>query len=170
METPNFIPFDAGPIPEDFWSDYGEAPFAECSVCGRSLAEAFYQIQKVSNHRETILEMAVCIECSHSLAGECSAESFEAIHGYLKARLDLSRTREGCALCHEPLTDSPTFSASCVCSGERLALPPFYVCSSCEEAMQELMSEQTRGTNDDFMNRTFPGVPAGLDLAPRLIL
>jgi hypothetical protein len=44
------------------------------------------------------------------------------------------------------------------------------VCNACEEAIQELMSQKTKGAHEDFLNRTFPGVPADLDLAPKLIL
>jgi hypothetical protein len=170
MEEPNLIPFDSGPVPKEFWSDYAEAPFEECCVCGRSLAETYYEIQKVSNHRETILEMALCITCSHSLAGEYSTQSYTAIRSFLTAHLDLSRPREACTLCGERLAESASFSAGAVCSGQRLVFPPIFVCSSCEEEIQELLSDQTRGAHEDFMNRTFPGVPADLDLAPRLIL
>ena len=165
MEDFEFLP-DHGPIPEELWSDYLEAPFQECTVCGRPLDDVLYEIQKVSNGRETILEIACCFHCSQALASEYSRESMEAIRNFLASRLDLDRGEGLCNLCGEPFSRAPTVSVWGLSSRGNLLLPVIHVCGFCEEAMQELLSEKTRKARDDFINRTFPGVPADLDLAP----
>jgi hypothetical protein len=169
MSDQVLMPFDHGPVPRELWSDYEEGPFATCSVCGRALT-GLYQIQKVSNKRETILEMACCMECGQSLVSEFSTTSMNAIREFLTAHLDMSRGLELCAICGAPYRRAETVSASAACSRDRLVLPVIRVCGTCEEAIQELLSEQTRRAHDDFLNRTFPGVPAGLDLAPTIFI
>lgn len=170
MDEPLLLPFDNGPVPEELWSDYLEAPFEACTACGGPLAEGLYEIQKVSNQRETILEMALCLRCGQSLATEYSTQSMEAIRSFLAEHLDLSRAVGLCSICGSPVVQAPTSSVWALCSQQRLVLPTIHVCSSCEEAIQELMSQKTRGAHDEFLNRTFPGVPADLDLAPKIVL
>ncbi len=166
MEDHIVEPFDNGPIPEELWSDYLEGPFETCSVCGSSLSAGPYEIQKVSNKRETILEMAFCLGCSQSLASEYSEESLHAIRGFLTEHLHFSRPPGLCNFCGEPFDRTQTRSVSALCSGQRLILPLIHVCGSCEEAIQQLMSEKTKGAHEDFLQRTLPGVPADLDPAP----
>lgn len=170
IEKPDFLPFECGPIPKSLWSDYLEAPFDTCTACGRSLAEGLYEIQKVSNQRETIVEMAICLECSQALAAECSTQSIAAIQRFFGERLDLQRAEDRCNVCGERVSLAPTFSLCSLCSGQRLVFPVIRVCGRCEEAIQELLSDQTRRAHDDFLNSTLPGVPAGLDLAPKILL
>jgi hypothetical protein len=170
MEEAQFMPFEDRPIPQELWSEYLDAPFDTCSSCGESLSGGIYEIQKVSNQRETILELACCMRCSQSLAREYSAASMESIRRFLTTHLDLRRAPDACNICGCAIAAAPTSSVWAVCSAQRLLLPVLHVCSSCEEAMQELLSQKTKDAHEDFVNRTFPGVPADLDLAPKLVI
>ena len=166
----SFLFADHGPVTEDLWSDYLRGPFAACTVCGRELEGGIYEIQKVTNKHDTLLEMSVCLSCSQSLAAEFSAESAERIRNFLTENLRMTSSADLCNLCGRPHRDAESVSTLAVCSSRRLLLPVIHTCAVCEESMQGLLSEKTRRAHDEFMNRTFPGIPADFDLTPKILL
>jgi hypothetical protein len=169
-DSPSFFS-DHGEIPKKLWSGCSGEPFKECMVCGRALCTGeCYEIQKVFNVREAIFEVVVCMECGVALAAEYSQESTEAIVTFMRANLDLRRPAEVCTFCGALMRGGSSQSFSAVCRGERLMLPVMGMCSGCEEKLQDSLSEKTRRAHDDFINRTVPGVPADLDLAPTLFM
>ncbi|HAK93896.1 MAG TPA: hypothetical protein DCM87_02515 [Planctomycetes bacterium] len=168
-DTPFFG--DHGEVPRKLWSSERDAPFRECMVCNRALGPGdCYEIQKAFNRREAVFEIVVCMECGLALATEYSRESIEAIAAFIQQHLDFSRPPEVCTFCGAAMAGAPSQSLSAVCRGERLIMPLMGMCADCEERLQDCLSEKTRGAHDDFINRTVPGVPADLDLAPVLFL
>ena len=162
---------DHGDVPKKLWSDATGEPFKECMVCGRTLgAGECYEVQKAFNEREAVFEIVVCMECGVGLASEYSQESTEAIMTFMRKNLDLARPPEVCTFCGAIMAGGPSQSFSALCRGERLILPVMGMCAACEEKLQDSLSEKTRRAHDDFINRTVPGVPADLDLAPTLFM
>ncbi len=162
---------DHGEIPRTLWSSHRDAPFRECMVCNRTLGPGdCYEIQKAFNEREAVFELVVCMECGLALAAEYSRESIEAIVAFVQQHVDLSRPAEVCKFCGAVMTGAASQTFSAMCRGERLILPVMGMCEACEERLQDSLSEKTRRAYDDFINRTVPGVPADLDLAPTLFL
>ena len=159
-----------GGIPRELWSEYSGTPFQECTACGRDLGSSgVYQIMKVSNGRETVFEMALCLSCGQGLGAELSEESMNALNAFITANLDLSRGEDRCSLCGTALCEGLAVSAAGVCCQGMLIMPVIRVCQGCEEREQELLSERTKRAFGEFLDRTVPGVPAGLDLAPTLL-
>ncbi len=180
--------FEGEPIPPELWSDYLEAPFGTCSVCGVPLERTVYEIQKAFTKRqrtpsdrkggekprgpswETVIEMACCLDCGRSLAVEYSQQSMEAIRKFLAERLRLDRPPELCNLCGEPFAAAPSYSCWALGRGTSLLFPVIHVCAFCEEKLESLLSEKTRRAHEEFVNKTFPGVPADLDFSPKILL
>ena len=54
-----------------------------------------------------------------------------------------------------------------LCLGDKLLFSST-ICGACTEKMQTLLSEQTRKTMGDFIQKNFPGVPEELSPAPVL--
>jgi len=162
---------DHGEVPRKLWSSQRNAPFRECMVCNRALGpEDCYEIQKAFNKCEAVIEIVVCMECGLALAAEYSRESIAAITAFMQQRLDFSRPPEVCTFCGAVMGGAPSQSLSAVCRGDRLIMPVIGMCAECEERLQGCLSEKTRRAHEDFINRTVPGIPADLDLAPVLFL
>lgn len=160
----NFEPIQ---VPERLWSDYEEGPFKACCVCHKALDDhTIYEIKKIFNQRETLFEIAVCLDCGMQLAQECSALSKQAIQSFITAHTLHMGAEDMCILCGESLFAGDTYSISGLCRSDQLLIPLIRTCSLCEAACHELLSEETRKANDDFIDRTVPGVPAEFDVSP----
>ena len=55
------------------------------------------------------------------------------------------------------------------CRESSLVMPVMIMCDTCEERVQELLSQKTRDVHEDFMQNHFPGIPANLDLRPTIL-
>ena len=60
-------------------------------------------------------------------------------------------------ICHEKITRIKTQTSE---MGERM------ICFDCQEAMSEIMSEETRRTWDRFREENFPGIPSDFEPFP----
>ena len=86
------------PLPEPFYSDDTEAPFAECLVCDRSLlgGTTEYLIEKAYRRfsaydvQETVFEYAICLECHLEIAASFSETSRHRCDAYFDEHVDLA--------------------------------------------------------------------------------
>ncbi len=154
------------PIPEALHSEYSGEPFKQCTQCGGSLSQAFaYQIQKVFRGEEVLFELALCQSCSEGLGREISEESHEALSEFMQSLLTSHYASDACKSCGIPRYELVRYSRVALCQTEFLAYE-MTLCETCEDAVQNKLSQETRDRHDDFIRDNFPGVPSELDLNP----
>ena len=175
-----------GSIPEILHSEETDRPFSDCSDCGKPLAESEdgHIIQKVVTKGETILELAICTGCNQKLQEEYSTESKERIwnfyldHGDLHKRLDRFRPIpigniapwvNTCLTCKATKQSCDEYAIVAHCMEDSLVYgeSPFLVCSGCMDKIMELLSEESLGTYDRWLDRCVPMAPAQPAGAPR---
>lgn len=151
------------PLEPLFHSFFEEGPFRSCQVCGKSLADRLYMIQKSWVGSEVIFEAAVCHGCSEALHEELSVESRRRIRRFFLDRRQYWDVLDRCHFCGEARTEQDEFVIAAAChGGDRLGGDsPVSLCGRCEMAMQELLSPETRREMDGFLGRHF-------DCPPRL--
>lgn len=73
-----------------------------------------------------------------------------------------------CAACQTPRTQMESYSLGGVLLGMEMLFDPYplCLCDKCEEEIQELLSKQTRGMWDDFVDTHFEGPPADVQNLP----
>ncbi len=155
-------------VPPEFWSAYSSGPFEHCIECGRSLLEdgaPLYSIEKVMKAGETILEFAMCMGCAKSTSKEISEESRERIDEFLSGASIVSTGLVRCSFCGEFQDEAEgEFERFTLARYTSMIGPGHVVCHRCQEAMEKLLSVETRRSMDDFVEKNFPGVPEGLIL------
>ena len=155
-----------GKIPPEMRSEYEEGPFQTCLVCRGTLDDGrTYQILKVRRGRECVLEMALCFRCANEVQKEFSEESREAIRRFRMRAFQCS-AENTCEFCPRPLEELTAFTVTGLCRGASLIHELVFVCDTCEEALNELLSQKTRDVEGDFIRQNFPTVPEALDLSP----
>ena len=159
---------EAKPIPEILYSVYSGKAFTNCVSCECDLVESLtlYQVQKVFRKKRVIFEYALCFQCQQGLAKEYSKESTEKLQNFFLENYIMTEDMYECHLCQsENVEKEHTLLALCL--GNKLLFSST-ICGSCTEKMQGLLSEQTRKTMGDFIQKNFPGVPEELTPAPVL--
>lgn len=154
-------------IPRDLHSDYTGAPFDACIECGRALlaSATVYAIQKDYQDGECVLEFAICLSCMESMNGDWSEESRNNVESFLAENSLRMAAGFACDLCGTLATDcGDDFALAAIAFENHLLDQPHRICGSCKDRLAELLSEETRRGMDDFTERNFPGVPAGIDL------
>ena len=186
-------PKDDG-VPPLLHSTETGTPFKQCIECSTELLGSWipYAIEKIVRQGEVVFEYAICAPCMGVIAQEYSEESIENIREYLagtpleeSAEIDRllkafgQMTEDGftqpssleeeepdrCQRCGQ--TDSGFSEERTVAGlmiGGRLATGISALCGTCTEGIEEVLSQKTRDVQGDFIERNFPGVPAGLDL------
>jgi hypothetical protein len=156
------------PIPPELFSAYEAGPFRACSVCSSPFSESgcLYEIQKVFRGREAIFEMAVCERCGHEVCREFSHESLETLKEFFTGNFKPSPRADHCHFCGLPRSTLMDCTVMGICRGSSLIAPSCVLCERCGENLQARLSQKTREAQQDFIGRTFPGVPAGMDLKP----
>jgi hypothetical protein len=161
-------------IPEIFHSVETGLPFSRCYDCGGSLAthEHGYLIQKVVNGTETLLELAICAGCHDRLQQSYSKESRERIWNFYLDHADLpGRVKKfsamppapdywlnSCLTCKTLKGRLQEYVIAARCMDHYLVLDetPMLVCADCMEKIMDLMSEESLGTYDRWMDRALP--------------
>ena len=167
------IPPDEIPIPRDYHSDYEERPFISCTRCGECLeavAEG-YQIVKFWHNDETTCEYALCHCCHAGLLSEFSAESRQKLEEFHAEHVNPTRGPGRCAVCgclKEEIQNGEFSRTACV-RGNTLELE-ILICGVCSQSMQEMMSTQTRGVWERFLQENFPLAPVDSLPEPTLLL
>ena len=175
-----------GTIPEFLHSEETDQPFTNCSDCKEPLAhsEEGYVIQKAISKGETILELAVCHDCHSNLQEEYSTESKERIwnfyldHGDIHKRLEkfspiptgsIDPWINNCLTCEATKDSSEEYSIAVHCIEDRLIYgeTPLLICSLCMDKIMHLLSEESIGTYDRWLDRCTPMAPAQPTGSPR---
>lgn len=157
------------PIPDILHSFYEDRPFVSCTRCGESLAHFTdgYRISKNFKRGEVVMEYALCMPCLTRMLEEASEESKASLAEFqAKHFRDISGFDE-CALCDRTRAQvrNEEFGLVGVCQGSRM-MDSALMCIDCMEAMQEILSEETRRTWDRFREENFPGVPSDFEPFP----
>ena len=147
-----------GPIPASLHSAQHERPFTTCQVCSRALdAATSYTIVKSYRRDECVFEMAICTGCAEAEAETYSEASKAALHAFRRRMLE-HLEGDGCDTCGSDLDPVRGVSVYGRCRGDELWLVS-HMCATCEEALNDALSPETRGEHDRFMQTHFPGPP-----------
>ena len=178
MDTPDLGPIDEYiPVPKEFWSFAEERPFDACSVCHKGLLEdgSLYLIEKAFKKREVIFEYAICIECHLKLREDLSRSSLRLIDHYFDEHVDLTKRRRDllqnyqedvqpwlshCVITGQAAEDCDEYQIMTLCDGSDLLFTyiPCLISGTAIEAIQGLLSKQTRDRLDGFVDE-FLGLP-----------
>jgi len=156
------------PIPDLLHSAYHEAPFESCLKCERPLRsfQGMYEIQKIFRQGRPIWEHAICNRCGEELIQEYSDPSLERIHDFM-SRLDLHADEmASCHLCEQSVETGEEHMISALCRQDDMILSPMILCMDCLDRMNEMLSDETRDSWDDFVRNNVPGMPATEEPAP----
>lgn len=167
-ESPHSLP-DHSPIPKELFSFYQERPFVSCTRCGESLADFpdGYRISKNFKKGEVLIEYALCMPCLAGMLDEASDESKRKLAEFQERHFrDISGFEE-CALCPRTRGEARNeeFGLVGVCQGDAM-VDSALICLDCMEAMNNVLSEETRQTWDRFRQENFPGVPSDFEPFP----
>lgn len=171
-DRPTFAHLESRPIDPVFHSVYEAGPFTKCVECKESFIEDDlllpYIIMKVFVHTEVIIELALCWDCRTHMQNELSRESEQSMTRFLADHFHSHESIESCAFCPRMRDTCRSYSIYAFCIGDQMIVSqyPIMICDLCEELMQELMSNQTRGWQDNFMDRHFSG--PSLELDPKM--
>lgn len=80
---------DGSPIPREFYSEYTELPFSRCIACECSLldSDVIYSVIKHIVGKETVFEMAICMDCAAKMREQYSKETSENIQKFIAQKL-----------------------------------------------------------------------------------
>jgi hypothetical protein len=158
------------PIPELLHSFYEDRPFVSCTRCGESLVdfEEGFRISKNFKRGEVLIEYALCMPCLIGMLDEASEESKQRM-----AEFQAEHHREGvsgfeeCALCPRTRSEARNeeFGIVGVCHHDAM-VDSAMICIDCMEAMNGVLSEETRRTWDRFREENFLGVPTDFEPYP----
>jgi hypothetical protein len=129
-----------------------------------------YQIFKLCRRGGTICEYALCHFCHADAVREFSGESRARLAEFHERRVSLDLGRHACAVCGDARSEvsSGEFALTGACRGLRL-VHELMICGGCHREMQSLLSRESRGVWDRFVNENLPGVPAGAALPGGLL-
>lgn len=173
---PKFVP-----IPREFHSLENDGPFEKCLQCDLELRKSDqpYMIERVFVLDEPIIEYAMCETCALAAHSELSSDSRESISDYMLTHIDLhsrmkrlanwtaretddtSAIMDRCLLSGTLAEDSREKQISAWCRGDQMRVDhvfPLMISGVAIEAINGVLSEQTRGWIDDFVGDSF-GMP-----------
>ena len=178
-------------IPPEFHSIEFDGPFQKCTICTTSLldAETIYSIEKVYRGAETILEMAVCLNCAMASSQELSEESLAVIQTEFEEKGNWQERMSWISECEEGETPDPNrWLERCVLTGEErsklngyqigssfqgdqmmLFRMPYLISASGVASMAEKLSKKSQDYMRDFVETNF-GMPPELCDPPVPIL
>ena len=168
-------------ITPNFYQDANQKPFCECTFCGKNLQDSNepYLIEKsFKRNREskqllTVIEYAICMQCTIKKSQAISEESKQNIEKYMRENVlnleenlsnrDLTEKLGVCAASGKNVEDLDEFNLVGQFIGDKMLVREFPVVMSHEisEEIQGLLSEKTKEEFDKFMD-TITGVPPEL--------
>ncbi len=183
------------PIPSIFYNSVTQKPYSNCLICGQSLENQSYRINKVFRQfpefgvTETMIEMAICEKCVHDPIFKISKDSEIVIMNFfnqidfLGRALEISQSEEAnnpekwierCIITdlqRSELTDYQIMGK--VSADGKLVLDAelFMMSGQAIEKLSEQLSPETRQDLEDFTGKYF-GIPPELlpEDQPKLIL
>jgi hypothetical protein len=177
------------PIPPVFHSFLRRGLFEACLVCGRFLLKkgTHYVIEKAIRGEEVIFEYAVCAECYENMCDELSSESTNRVQEYYRQqrakpiglwgrRTDFAKWDPGavdrwidhCVVSRVPREECSEYQLIAECDGKDLVVSqaPFMISGHVMDAVVELLSPQTKGWMNDFIDE-YLGIPPELRYVPK---
>jgi len=112
---------------------------------------------------------------------EFSSESRQALSRFFEENVNLRERSiflafgdepapwiEKCASCETPRNQLDSYSLGGVLLGRNMIYDPYplCLCGKCEKKIQELLSQKTKGTWDDFVDSHFDAPPANVEDLP----
>lgn len=174
-------------IPEVFKSHNTKLPMARCIQCEKNLLEEGrkYMIEKAvkkydSVYTDVLFEYAICMDCADEMRTSMSKESTQNMKKYFSGNTNFwKRNRD--LLLDEPESDKPVdinlWISNCMIKGtpvselgeyqifgyfegEKLlvSMLPYVIGEAALEEMESMISAETRGEMDDFIDEHF-GLP-----------
>ena len=177
-EEPAAEEFDTWPfvprlcqIPSIFHSLEFDGPFQKCLLCQADLSSPLseYMIERIFRGTEPIVEYAICLACQKQAAGEMSTASMQAIQGLfaavdhearserLRSHLEDGKTDawiDECLLTGKRRSECKGYQIITKCSSTEMELGvmPFMLSDDAAKQIAAVISQQTRGHMDDFMD------------------
>ena len=163
-------------MPAHFISHETDLPFTHCCACQCDLHEAGAHIINQSYvGGECVFELALCIGCREEMNAKLSEQSRVAMFDFMHDNTDM-KTREQqlgtdsdtdayiahCITCGTPREKTNSHTLAAMFTGDHLIKGPFpmLICGTCEEKINNTISEETRKTWDDFIAEHFPRPPS----------
>lgn len=155
---------DLPAVPELLHSFEHDGLFRHCIDCKMPLAEQVqpHTVQKVYRKGEVIMEFAICEGCHGRLMEGFSEKTKQNLNAYFEEHADPFADFNTCTVCARPRSTFDEFNVTGMCFKDRL-IQSCCLCLDCMTGLQDLVSQQTRDARNDFIDRNFPGVPAGVD-------
>ncbi len=171
------------PTPDSLHSEETGLPFAKCGDCGVDLADS-HLIQKAYFKGEVIMEIAICESCQGELRMEFSTESRDRIGEYFLDHSDVPQRLADfrsqpvgaigpwiarCFTCGADRENCAEYTIAAHCMGTSLVYgeTPLMMCGACMETMMKLMSSESLGTYERWLERCLPMAPANPVDSPR---
>ena len=128
---------------------------------------------------ECVFEMALCFDCREKMNAKLSEDSRVAMFDFMHDNIDMDARKANlgtesetedylaeCITCQQPRDAVNSYTLGAMFSGTALIKGPFpmLMCSTCEEALAETISDETRKMWDRFIADHFPGPPSEIKL------
>lgn len=165
-------------IPKSLHSCETELPFDGCYDCSMPLdeSESGYVIQKVISKDETIMEIAICQHCHEKLQSSYSKESREKIWDFFLDNSEIDQRAQKykpipvglidpwinhCVTCGTARASASEYAIAAHCYKGNLVYgeTPMMICLKCMDAIVGLLSDESRKTYDDWVDRCLPMAP-----------
>ena len=166
------------PIPKLFHSVEKDAPFTHCLQCQRQLIGSGeqYVIEKVFRGTEAIIEIAMCLDCRDASGDSVSAESARALQVFFETRADfanrlmdlslssdegsVNRWVDRCLFTGQMRDGLREYQVVAICQDEQIVRDffPIMISGSVIKEISGVLSEQTKGWMNDFIDTHF-GMP-----------
>lgn len=164
-------------IPKQFYSYLSEKPIENCIMCEKNLMDEFtvYFIEKAIRNGEVEFEYAICMDCAAKMRGSMSKESVANMESYFKNNsqiqeyqnlifendeLSVDQFLSNCVVKGTPVSEIKEYQFVGVFQGKHIYpySVPFLISNEASEEINDLLSKQTKGEMDNFID-DFIGVP-----------
>ncbi len=164
-------------IPELFRSFLSNKPIENCIMCEKYLLEpgTNYFIEKAFKDDFVEVEYAICMDCAENMKGSMSVQSLANIENYFLTRMQFMQ--ENMYALQEQEVDPELFLTKCAIKGTpreelneyqiagffngsnlNMVTFPFLISGEAAEEINELLSKETKGEIDGFID-DFIGLP-----------
>ncbi len=162
-------------IPPSLFNEDSGQLHRECKICQKELLKGeVYGIQKVfknypDQEPQALFDFALCSQCMQEARQELSLESRERIDQFMMERVNELATKgidvgtrfdHGlCALSGKALSATSEYQVVAVCKEGQLLESPLALSDDILEAIQDLLSKESKDTLDRFKETNFGWPP-----------
>lgn len=163
------------PLPSSLHSEDSGRAHEHCKICNKAFgSEEIYGIQKVYKNYpgqgpQVLFDFALCQSCMQEARAELSVESrlridefmMQRLHALAEEGIDPKERylQEQCTLTGKSLTEAKEYQLVAVCQGEHLMESPLVLSDEILEAIQELLSDESRDELNRFNENNFGWPP-----------